>query len=64
MVCVGSAAKRKGAFYNSIAFSVEDMKGDLLKAVAVRNLKKARTEYKKFAEAKIALAKAEAVRII
>jgi hypothetical protein len=42
---------------------VAELEGDLLKAVAVGNIKKARTEYKKLAEAKIALAKAEAARI-
>jgi hypothetical protein len=30
MVCVGSVTKRKGAFYNPIAFSIKDMKGDLM----------------------------------
>jgi hypothetical protein len=42
---------------------VAELEGDLLKAVAAGNINKARTEYKKLAEAKIALAKAEAARI-
>ena len=42
---------------------VAELKGDLLKAVAAGNIKKIRTEYKKLAEAKIALAKAEAAQI-
>lgn len=42
---------------------VAELEGDLLKAVAAGNIKKIRTEYKKLAEAKIALAKAEATRI-
>jgi hypothetical protein len=42
---------------------VAELEGDLLKAVAVGNIKKTKTEYKKLAEAKIALAKAEAARI-
>ena len=42
---------------------VAELEGDLLKAVAVGNIKKIRTEYKKLAEAKIALAKAEAAQI-
>ena len=43
---------------------VAELEGDLLKAVAAGNIKKTRTDYKKLAEAKIALAKAEAARII
>ena len=42
---------------------VAELEGDLLKAVAAGNIKKTRTEYRKLAEAKIALAKAEAARI-
>jgi len=42
---------------------VAELEGDLLKAVAAGNIKKTKTEYKKLAEAKIALAKAEAARI-
>lgn len=42
---------------------VAELEGDLLKAVATGNIKKTKTEYKKLAEAKIALAKAEAARI-
>jgi hypothetical protein len=42
---------------------VAELEGDLLKAVAAGNIKKIRKEYKKLAEAKIALAKAEAARI-
>ncbi|MGZ3614805.1 MAG: DUF5661 family protein [Thermodesulfobacteriota bacterium] len=42
---------------------VAELEGDLLKAVAAGNIKKTRTEYKKLAEAKIVLAKAEAARI-
>jgi hypothetical protein len=42
---------------------VAELEGDLLKAVAAGNIKKIRTEYKKLAEAKIILAKAEAARI-
>ena len=42
---------------------VAELEGDLLKAVVAGNTKKTRTEYKKLAEAKIALAKAEAARI-
>ena len=42
---------------------VAELEGDLLKAVAAGNIKKIQKEYKKLAEAKIALAKAEAARI-
>jgi len=42
---------------------VAELEGDLLKAVAAGNTKKIQKEYKKLAEAKIALAKAEAARI-
>ena len=42
---------------------VAELEGDLLKAVAAGNIKKTQTEYKKLAEAKIALAKAEVARI-
>jgi hypothetical protein len=42
---------------------VAELEGDLLKAVAAGNIKKTQKEYKKLAEAKIALAKAEAARI-
>lgn len=42
---------------------VAELEGDLLKAVAAGNIKKTKTEYKKLAEAKIALAKAEAAQI-
>jgi len=42
---------------------VAELEGDLLKAVASGDIKKSRTEYKKLAEAKIALAKAEVARI-
>jgi hypothetical protein len=42
---------------------VAELEGDLLKAVASGNIKKTRTEYKKLAEAKIALAKAEAAQV-
>jgi len=42
---------------------VAELEGDLLKAVAAGNLMKIRKEYKKLAEAKIALAKAEIAQI-
>jgi hypothetical protein len=42
---------------------VAELEGDLLKAVAAGKIMKIRTEYKKLAEAKIALAKAESTRI-
>ena len=42
---------------------VAELEGDLLKAVASGNMKKIKTEYKKLAEAKMALAKAEIARI-
>jgi hypothetical protein len=42
---------------------VAELEGDLLKAVAAGNITKIRKEYKKLAEAKIALAKAEAAQI-
>ncbi len=42
---------------------VAELEGDLLKAVAAGNISKTRIEYKKLAEAKISLAKAEVARI-
>ena len=42
---------------------VAELEGDLLKAVAAGNTQKIQKEYKKLAEAKITLAKAEAARI-
>ena len=42
---------------------VAELEGDLLKAVAAGNMEKTKIEYKKLAEAKIVLAKAEAARI-
>jgi hypothetical protein len=42
---------------------VAELEGDLLKAMAAGNMVKARKEYKKLAEAKIALARAEADQI-
>ncbi len=42
---------------------VAELEGDLLKAVAAGNIMKIRKEYKKLAEAKITLAKAEAGQI-
>jgi hypothetical protein len=42
---------------------VAELEGDLLKAVAAGNMKKTKSEYKKLAEAKIALARAEAAQI-
>jgi len=42
---------------------VAELEGDLLKAVAAGNIKKTKTEYKKLAEAKITLAKAEVARV-
>ena len=42
---------------------VAELEGDLLKAVASGNIRKTRTEYKKLAEAKISVAKAEAAKI-
>ena len=42
---------------------VAELEGDLLKAVAAGNTKKIQKEYKKLAEAKIVLAKAEAGQI-
>jgi hypothetical protein len=42
---------------------VAELEGDLLKAVASGNIMKIRKEYKKLAEAKIALAKAEAAQV-
>lgn len=42
---------------------VAELEGDLLKAVAAGNLMKIRKEYKKLAEAKVALAKTEAAQI-
>jgi hypothetical protein len=42
---------------------VAELEGDLLKAVAAGNMEKTKKEYKKLAEAKIALAKAELIRI-
>jgi len=43
---------------------VAELDGDLLKAVAAGNIAKTKREYKKLAEAKIALAKAEVARIV
>jgi len=42
---------------------VAELEGDLLKAVAAGNIKKTRIEYKKLAEARMVLAKAEAAQI-
>ncbi len=42
---------------------VAELEGDLLKAVAAGNMAKVKKEYKKLAEAKIVLAKAEAAQI-
>ncbi len=42
---------------------VAELEGDLMKAVALGDIKKTRKEYKKLAEAKIALARAEAGQI-
>jgi hypothetical protein len=42
---------------------VAELEGDLLKAVAAGNMEKTKKEYKKLAKAKIALAKAELIRI-
>jgi len=42
---------------------VAELEGDLLKAVAAGNMAKVKKEYKKLAEAKIALAKAEAAQV-
>jgi hypothetical protein len=42
---------------------VAEFEGDLLKAIAAGNMAKVKTEYKKLAGAKIALAKAEAAQI-
>jgi hypothetical protein len=42
---------------------VAELEGGLLKAVAAGNIKKTRAEYRKLAEAKIVLAKAESARI-
>jgi hypothetical protein len=42
---------------------VAELEGDLLKALAAGDINKAKKEYKKLAEAKIALAKAEAARV-
>lgn len=42
---------------------VAELEGDLLKAIAAGNIKKVQKEYKKFAEAKMALARAEAAQI-
>jgi hypothetical protein len=42
---------------------VAELEGDLLKAVATGNMAKVRKEYKKLAEARIVLAKAEAAQI-
>jgi len=42
---------------------VAELEGDLLKAVAAGDMKKTKIEFKKLAEAKIVLAKAEAARI-
>jgi hypothetical protein len=43
---------------------VAELEGDLLKALAANNIDKARDKYKKLADAKIALAKAEAARLL
>jgi hypothetical protein len=42
---------------------VAELEGDLVKAVAAGDMEKTKIEYKKLAEAKIALAKAEAAQI-
>ncbi len=42
---------------------VAELKGDLLKAVAAGDIKKTQKEYKKLADAKIALSRAELARI-
>ncbi len=42
---------------------VAELEGDLLKAITAGNMAKVKKEYKKLAEAKIALAKAEAAQI-
>lgn len=42
---------------------VAELEGDLMKAIAAGNIQKIQKEYKKLAEAKIALAKAEVARI-
>lgn len=56
-------AHLKESLYYYRLLDVAELEGDLLKAVAAGDIKKSRTEYKKLAEAKIALAKAEAARI-
>jgi hypothetical protein len=56
-------AHLKESLYYYRLLEVAELEGDLLKAVAAGDIKKSRTEYKKLAEAKIALAKAEAARI-
>ena len=56
-------AHLKESLYYYRLLDVAELEGDLLKAVAAGDVKKSRTEYKKLAEAKIALAKAEAARI-
>jgi hypothetical protein len=56
-------AHLKESLYYYKLLEVAELEGDLLKAVTAGNIKKTKTEYKKLAEAKIALAKAEAVRI-
>jgi hypothetical protein len=56
-------AHLKESLYYYRLLEVAELEGDLLKAVAAGNIKKSRTEYKKLAEAKIALAKAEAAQI-
>ena len=42
---------------------VAELEGDLLKAIAAGNIDKARSKYKKLAEAKVVLGKAEAARL-
>ena len=42
---------------------VAELEGDLLKAIAAGNMAKVKKEYKKLAEAKIVLAKAEAAQV-
>jgi len=42
---------------------VAELEGDLLKALAAGNIEKARSKYKKLAEAKVVLGKSEAARI-
>ncbi len=42
---------------------VAELEGDLLKAIVAKDLKKIKAKYKKLAEAKIALSKAEATQV-